>query len=335
MKSNPRSVGDAFELNLWQKRQATLLYHFASLEYLKGLKLRIDALISGADVMLDDAQVQRRDAVIVNKRRGGRNTPANWAKCGFPPLLDFQQKTAKQIAKRTHEAYSITGAYQCARMLSEFSMRCATEEEQTAFEERSEKVYKYAYYIDDVMNRYQHWNDGIVYNIWMGVESEYPSLCIRRHADLFPRLPKFRVCTDVIAKIGKRPPRTGVYAAQDDPYATLQFGWTGGDSGGSLDQCVTFNDLGLSAINAVGRDNLWNESSELLEFVKKHYFKQFEDYLREVRGSRFTPEHLNDAGWATAFISACGTATRPCKWIYVERINDEYEEVDDNFQSKL
>jgi len=109
----------------------------------------------------------------------------------------------------------------------------------------------------------------------------------------------------------------------------------GGDSGGSLDQCVTFNDLGLSAINAVGRDNLWNESSELLEFVKKHYFKQFEDYLREERGSRFTPEHLNDAGWATAFISACGTATRPCKWIYVERVNDEYEEVDDNFQSKL
>ena len=126
-----------------------------------------------------------------------------------------------------------------------------------------------------------------------------------------------------------------MYVAQDDPYATLQFGWTGGDSGGSLDQCVTFNDLGLSAINAVGRDNLWNESSELLEFVKKHYFKQFEDYLREERGSRFTPEHLNDAGWATAFISACGTATRPCKWIYVERVNDEYEEVDDNFQSKL
>src|SRR5690606_24031645 len=113
--------------------------------------------------------------IIVNKHRGGRNTSANWAKCGFPPLLDFQQKTAKDIAKRTHEAYSMTGAYQCARMLSEFSMRCATEEEQTAFEERSEKVYKYAYYIDDVMNRYQHWNDGIVYNIY-GWESRANTL---------------------------------------------------------------------------------------------------------------------------------------------------------------
>lgn len=338
MKSNPRSAGNPFELDLWQKRQAAMLYHFASLEYLKGLKQRIDALISGADVLLDEAQAQGRDVLIVNKRWGARDTSANWGTYGFPALLDFQQKTAKDIAKRAREAYSITGANQCARMLSELSMRWATEEEEEAFKARFEQVYKYASYIDEVMDRYQHWNDGIVYNIWTGVESEYPSLYIPRHADLFPRLPKFRVRTDVVAEIGKRPPRTGVYVPQDDQYATLQFGWTGGETDGSLGECVTFNDLGFSAINVVGRDNLWNDSRELLGFVKKHHFKQFEDYLREERGSRFNPDkHLNDPGWASAFISGCGTATRPCKWVFIERVNDEYEEGDDeaNSRSKL
>ena len=329
MNSDFLPTGDAFELNVWQKRQAALLYHFASLEYLKGLKHRIDALISGADVLLDEAQAQGRDALIVNERWGARDTSTNWGTYGFPALLDFQQKTAKDIAKRAHEAYSITGANQCARMLGELSMRWATEDEEESFKERSEKVYKYASYIDRVMDRYQHWNDGVVYNIWTGVESEYSSLCTPRHADLFPRLPKFRVLTDVVAEIGKRPPRSGVYVAQDDPYATLQFGWVGGETDGSLDECVTFNELGRLAVNAVGRDNLWNDSHELLEFVRKYYFKQFEDYLREERGSRFNPDkHLNDPGWASAFVSDCGITTHACKWIYVERVNDEYEEDD-------
>ena len=37
-------------LSLHQKRQAALLYHWMSLDYLKGLKTLLDALIQGADV---------------------------------------------------------------------------------------------------------------------------------------------------------------------------------------------------------------------------------------------------------------------------------------------
>ena len=142
MNSDLRPAGDTFELNVWQKRQAALLYHFASLEYLKGLKQRIDALTSGADVLIDEAQAQGRDALIVNERWGARDISANWGTYGFPALLDFQQKTAKDIAKRAHEAYSIIGANQCARLLGELSMRWATEEEEEAFKARFEQVYK-------------------------------------------------------------------------------------------------------------------------------------------------------------------------------------------------
>ena len=84
----------SFELSLWQKRQATVLYHYASLDYLKGLKLRVDALINGTDVLLDTAQQQGRDALVASKRWGARDTSANWSTYGFPALMDFQQTTA-------------------------------------------------------------------------------------------------------------------------------------------------------------------------------------------------------------------------------------------------
>lgn len=40
------------ELLPWHKRQATLLYHYASLAYLEGLLPRIDALIARADIVV-------------------------------------------------------------------------------------------------------------------------------------------------------------------------------------------------------------------------------------------------------------------------------------------
>ena len=66
------------QLNLWQKRQATLIDYFASLDYLKGLLTRIEALIEGADVSLDTAFADGRDRFIANPRWGTRDTAANY-----------------------------------------------------------------------------------------------------------------------------------------------------------------------------------------------------------------------------------------------------------------
>lgn len=314
MSAGPhRSIdGSGTELNVWQKRQATLLYHFASLDYLKGLKKRIDAFIQGADILLDLVKAQGRDTLIMDPRWGARDTSANWSTYGFPALTDFQQTTARQIAKRSMEVYSITGANQCARMLGELSMRWSTPEEEGQFKTLLESIVKYASYIDYTLERPPTIEDGSYYNIWKDFETA------------FTRLPKFRNRTDVEAKTGIKPPRTGAYVPQDDPHGALQFAWTGDDYG-ALGDCVTFNQLGLEAITAVGRDNLWNDSPALLTFVKQKHAKAFDAYLRGKR-ALFKPSMLDDPSWAPAFISNQGFTSRPCKWHFVEMINGEFED---------
>lgn len=63
---NPLGQGPVFHLSKWQKRQATLLYHFASLDDLMGLKKLVDDFVNGVDIALDFAQKQGRDQLIAN-----------------------------------------------------------------------------------------------------------------------------------------------------------------------------------------------------------------------------------------------------------------------------
>ncbi|WP_152597985.1 hypothetical protein [Novilysobacter arseniciresistens] len=327
---NPLGRSPTFELNVWQKRQATLLYHFTSLDYLKGLKQRIDALIKGSDVTLDTAIDEGRDRLMVSERWGGRDTAANWSTYGFPALVEWQQAVTWMIAQRTIESYCGSDAQNCAGKLRELSMRWATPEEEEHFQRSFDAVFTYASYIDGSITRPQSRDDGAFYNIWHGVQSEFESLRVSRHSELFPRIPRYRVRTDVEAVTGRAPPRTGVYVPQDDPAGALQFCWTGGEWDGSPDDCVTFNALGREAINAVGREHLWKDSPRLLAFVKARHFGAFEAFVRESRGKRFDPErHLNDPTWATIFISSEGRMKRPCKWYYVEVIEGDFEEPED------
>ena len=68
-----------FELDPWRRRQAAMLYHYSSLDYLKGLHALVTNLIQGvAEPALDLARKQGRDAVLVDDRWGTRNTSANW-----------------------------------------------------------------------------------------------------------------------------------------------------------------------------------------------------------------------------------------------------------------
>ena len=107
----------AFPLSKWQKRQATLLYHFASMEYLKGLKKLLDDFVAGVDITLDLARRQGRDELIANERWGVRDTSANFSTYGFAALKDFQKSVLIDIANRATESYDFTGYMQCAGVL--------------------------------------------------------------------------------------------------------------------------------------------------------------------------------------------------------------------------
>jgi len=309
LSGKPPTAPPEFQLNKWQKRQATLLYHFASLDYLKGLKKLLDDFVNGVDITLDLAQQQGRDQFIANERWGVRDTAANFSTYGFPALKEFQRDTNWDIAKRKDEFYDFTGYNQCARLLGELSLGWSTPEEQERFEAGLNAIGRYASPLDSTLYPGRGWDD---YSL---------SLTWAECANLFPRLPKFRVCTDVEGESGKLPSRTGVYVPQDDPYGTLQFAWTGNDDG-RMSDCDTFNDLGLQALNTVGRDALWTDDPRLLPIVKQpQYLADFKklDWFKE---SNF----LNDVTRPKHFIGDAGFTRRPCKWYLVEPIEGEYED---------
>jgi hypothetical protein len=300
---------DRFELSLRHKRQATLLYHYTSIEYLRGLKGRVDAVIKGIDITLQQASEEGRDRYLVSERWGGRDTSANWSTYGFPALLDLQKSVARQISNVAVEVYYSTGVYNCIRTLNELSMGWATLEEEDHFEKQMDALYKYAMPIDDTLGRPPSWEDSILYGAWGRAEREYP------------RIPKFRLRIDVMAETGKKTPRTGVYAPLDDPYGTLQFAWTGNDYGNLCD-CSTFNQMGLDAVAAVGLENLWNDSPRLLSFFMRSRYRK--DYEKDCRRCNFDP--INPSS-ATAFLSGSAFVDRPCKWVFVEMLPGEYEDL--------
>ncbi len=298
-------MSQPFELNIYQKRQATLLYHYTSMDYLRGLKLRIDALIAGADFTLQEAQEQGRDALIINPRWGVRDTAGNWATYAFPALKDFQKSVSWHIASRAKEVYGKGGAYQCAYMLSEYSMRWATEEEEVHFRKLWETVYSYASKIDDSVAHQGGWDDFSFALEWLEVGA------------LFPKLPKFRIRFDIEAETDKRPPRTGVYVPQDDPWGALQFGWTG-DNDGALGEAQTLNAFGLQAAQSIGRADLWVNGQAMATFANRPENKKFlkDDSLVEFP---VIPE------LAPSAIARSSFTYRPCKWYYVEMLHGEWE----------
>jgi hypothetical protein len=302
----PLSAQPEFLLNKWQKRQAALLYHFASMDYLKGLKKLLDDFVKGVDITLDAAG--GRDELLVSERWGVRNTVANFSTYGFAALEDFKKATNKDIAKRASESYEFTGSNQCQRLLSELSMGWSTPDEQERFEAGMQLIAQYAGWIDTTMRH--SWSDEMFATLWA------------ERADQFERMPKFRVRTDVEGESGKMPVRTGVYVPQDDPYGSLQFAWTG-NSDGRLFDCSTFNDLGMQALNTVGRDALWTNDPRLLPIVKQpKYLAGFKelDWFKE-------PDFLNDITRVMPYIAGAGLFTRPCKWYFVEMVNGEFEDL--------
>lgn len=304
---------NSFQLTLWQKKQASLLYHFASLDYLKGLQQRVHDLVRYIDATLDRATAEQRDTFLVDKQWGNRNTATNWANNAWPYLADLQLDLAKDIANRAFEIYSVTGTNNCGRGMSEYSMQWTTPAEQEKFDAMFGSLSVYAMYIDDTMKKNEHvsrWDDFSFALAWQEFKAG------------FRRLPKFNVRQDVEGETDKVPGRTGVYVPQDDPHGALQFAWTGGD-GGRLSECPTFTQIGLDALNAVGRRELWLNDQKMYDFATTaKYVKLFREKLT-----------FNSSPKINLAASAVGDeafTSRPCKWYYVEVVNGEFEDIDDS-----
>lgn len=302
-----------YTLSVHQKRQAALIHHWMSMDYLKELLAMINRLIAGASVLLDTATEQGRDAIMSDPRWGVRNTPSNWSTHVYPALEAFRQAVVEDIAARANEEYGLTGAYQCARMISEHSSMWMTEEEEKRFRVEFEKVQAHAGWIDSVCGAGggKRIKDRMMFDAW------------QEYGHLYPRLPLFRVRTDVEGESGKVPPRTGVYVAQDDPNATLQFGWTG-NSDGQLAKTMTFNTLGLKALAAVGRNALWGDRTKITRFVAEA-FRRGE--MTDLDG--FDPGDENDPRYALAILGSQAYTQHACKWYFVEMIDGVYDDETD------
>jgi hypothetical protein len=286
-----------------------LLYHFASVEYLRQLQRQVHELMAFIDPTLDLAKLQGRDSVLTDARWGTRNTSGNWANNGWPFVADFELSIAKQIAQRSYEAYAITGANQCARGLSELSLDWMTPDEQSKFEGLLEKIMQMAGYIDDTMNQHERasrWDDFGLTMAGVAVPEAFSSA------------PGLRVRSDVVANTGETPPRTGVYVPVDDPAGAPQFCWVGRPAGALL-EVNTLNDLGMEALSDIGRDSLWVDETRMFEFVQKH-----------AKDARLTDDPLfedsvEDPDLAPSLVARNAFTSRPGRWMYVEQIHGEIE----------
>jgi hypothetical protein len=297
------------ELSNWQRKQAAMLYHFASLDYLKGLhRLVSDAMNGFIEPLLLAAKEQGRDSVLVDPQWGRRNTVANWSNNAWPFLKDFQASLVKDIAGRAFERYATSGANDCFRAIAEYSTQWATVEEEKAFEGVVRKISDYANYIDQTFDDYYNsrWSDFGFHYAYTEFEREHPSI------------PRFRVRTDVIGESGKPPFRTGVYVSQDDPNAALQFAWVG-NGGGKLRPSKTFSAIGLEALEKIGRDDLWVNDEKMFQFATTSQWAEIFKPTVYMLGQ----EHREFASIAIANEAFVDSA---CKWYFVEVIEGEFDD---------
>ena len=303
-------------MTTWQKKQATLLYYFTSLNYLKELREEVTVFKDSAEATLQKSQKEGRDRFLLSAGWGNRDTAANWSNNGWGYIADFELSILRQIADRAAEIYHVTDASFCGRGMSEYSLMWTTPDEQAEFEKRFAEILEHANYLDvtvDKSTEMSAWDDFEFTVTW------------ERYSSLFPRLPKFTVNTDICIETGEKPPRTGVYIPADDPNASLQFAWRG-DAYGALLDCTTFNELGIDALSQVGRDRLWRDEKAMRDFVSKRLSDPV--FLNDPFFNGLPSEEL-----APSLVARCAFRHYPCKWYYVEMVEGEYEPIENEINN--
>lgn len=302
----------SLQLDLWQKKQAALLYFFASDEYLKGLQTRVKDVRNLADGLLNLSRAEGRDQFIRNSRWGERDTSENWSNHGWSFLADFELSVSRHLADRASNIYHKTGAYQCGRGMSEFSMDWTTPNEQEKFDSMFASTTHYAAYIDETMDRTHcagQWDDFSFALAW------------EEHANLFSRIPKFRVREDITSKTGEIPPKTGVYISSDFPNASMQFAWNG-DKYGKLLECSIFNGLGQRALDTVGRSKLWLDDNAMLAFVERN--ANAPELINDPFYSPSPKPHL-----AASLVARNAFTSITTKWYYVELLSGGFDSIEE------
>lgn len=297
-------------LTAWQKKQAAMLYHYASLDYLKQLHQMVSDLIDGViEPLLILAKEQGRDSVLIDPRWGTRNTVENWSNNAWPLLKEFQASLAKDIAGRAFERYGVSGVNEYFRGVEQYSTQWATVEEEQTFENIVGAISHYAHYVDLTLDDYfgSRWTDSAFAHAYQEFGANQS------------KIPRFHLRADVVGESGKTPVRTGVYVSQDDPNAALQFAWTG-NGGGKLRPSKTFSDIGLEALRRIGRESLWLNHEKMFQFAIMGEFAALFRPTVYMLGE----EHRDFAGMA---IAREAFVERPCKWYFVEIVNSEFEDL--------
>ncbi|MEH6435933.1 hypothetical protein [Massilia sp. DD77] len=283
-----------------------MLYHYASTDALRELHAAATNLIEGVvDPMLELSRLQSRDEVLRSPRWGERDTSETWSKNAWPFLKDLQQSVAKDIALRSFNQYRRTSTDECLRGADQYSMLWTSDDEEARYQAAVELISHISGPIDKTLDEHEsgRWSDfGFMFN--------HRDFCAAH-----PIRPVYKIRSDICANSGELPPRTGVYVSADDPHATLQFAWTKG-RGCKLRLATTFNEIGLAALEFVGRSKLWNDVEKMYEFATLPTFVEiFRDRL-DFNGRTY-PQ------FAPGAVSRSSFMRKPSKWYFVEIDGEE------------
>lgn len=294
-------------LGAWQKKQAAMLYHYSSVEYLHNIYEMVTSVINNiVDPAIDLATTQNRDTHLKNKRWGTRDTVQNWSNNAWPLLKDLQISLAQDVAARRRQEFSITSVMDKFRGIAEYSTAWATPHEKARFERELEKISDYAIPHDKTCREYHNaWNDASFTSYYLEFSVTHSTI------------PKLRLRNDVTAFTGEIPHVTGVYIAHDDPHATLQFAWAEG-RGAVLRPANTFNTLGLEALKEVGRDHLWINDQKMFKFAMA-------DKYANMFRAQLTFANSEWPSAAAGAVSLKSFKSVPCKWSLVGIVRGELE----------
>lgn len=298
------------ELTRWHARQAAMLYHYASLDYLKKVRDMINQLRRGdASAMMVEAREQGEHAQVSNAKFGTLEPTANWALHGnLPFLTSLMSSLTQDITARTFGKYPPTGIGETLMNADRTWVEHVSAEELEYFESFSAIVGRMGDRIDKTVQRYgeRPWDD-------FNFAYDFPGF-----AAGMPRIPRFRVLPEIVGTSGALPPRTGVYRSATDPNAALQFAAAGPD-GVPLGKASTFNALGLETLAAVGRAGMWFDDDAMRAFVTT---SRDPDLLRDGFSSNGPWRALAPDSLArTAFVE------RPDSWHFVEIVPEAFEDV--------
>ncbi|QFS16374.1 hypothetical protein FHP22_01920 [Acinetobacter indicus] len=303
------------KLTRFQKQSIALIYYVTSRSYLEMLLTKLDELIQHTGGVIDLADQQYRDRVLLQEGWGMGDTSANWSTYAYPSLLDFRIDLIRIIEQTKQEKYGWTAAYNTARMLGEFRPNWMSEEEEADFKLRFDELYRLCSYYDSCVKPPRSWS---LYGLFEVIKE----LGIFEH-----KVPKFKLRTDIRVNSGEIIPKTGVYIPVGDRYGVPQFAWTYRDENsftrGQLEECETLNALGKDLFSKFNEYTAWTPSEELrafaIENIKNKRIEDDWDYLKSDREVQLelTPSLISRNAF-TSFDSS---------WYFVELIEGEFEDI--------